>query len=154
MILRHYTGADGQALAALFRETIYAACRDDYTGEQLTAWAAGADDLALWDRSFQAHIAMVAEDDSGIVGFGDITAAGYLDRLFVRRDRQGRGIGTALCDTLERSVVADCIRADVSVMARPFFQGRGYVVARAQTAVRRGVALVNFRMEKRMITKA
>ena len=52
---------------------------------------------------------------------------------------------------LESSVNADKYTAFVSVTARTFFENRGYTVARENTAVRSGVALKNFLMEKRRI---
>ena len=51
--------------------------------------------------SFQEHYSIVAVDDEIIVGFGDIDRTGYLERLFVHKDYQGRGIATAICDKLE-----------------------------------------------------
>ena len=49
-------------------------------------------DLEAWDRSLTAHFTLVAEENGVITGFGDMDPTGYLDRLFVHRDFQGRGI--------------------------------------------------------------
>ena len=87
-------------MAALFYDTVHAVNARDYTPEQLDAWAGGAVDLDAWDRSFRAHTTLVAVADGHIVGFGDITGDGYLDRLYVHKDWQGRGVATALCGRL------------------------------------------------------
>lgn len=81
-----------------------------------------------------------------ILGFGDMTADGYLDRLFVHREAQGRGIASALCAALECRCSASEFTVHASRTAQPFFQGRGYQVVREQQVERRGVLLTNFLM--------
>ena len=84
----------------------------------------------------------------GPCGFGDIDGSGYLDRLYVHRRHQGKGVATALCDRLEQ-VCAGVISTHASITAKPFFEKRGYRVIREQQVERQGVALTNFVMEKR-----
>ena len=89
-------------------ETVHSVKAADYTEEQLDAWATGNVDLAAWDKSFLEHFTIVAEEpgDDGkkIVGFGDIDSRGYLDRLYVQKDYQRRGIASAICDELEMCI--------------------------------------------------
>lgn len=145
MKLRRYQPADCSRLAALFYQTVHTVNARDYSPAQLDAWADGQVDLAAWDQSFRDHYTLVAEADNRIVGFGDITPAGYLDRLYVATDYQGRGVATALCDQLEVAVTGP-IETDASITARPFFAHRGYRVVAKQTVVRHGVALTNYKM--------
>ena len=49
-------------------------------------------DLAAWDVSFLAHRTLVAVEGETIVGFADMDGSGYLDRLYVHRDFQRRGV--------------------------------------------------------------
>ena len=116
------------------------------TPEQLDAWADGHPDLETWDRSLRAHDTLVVEEGGRILGFGDMTADGYLDRLFVHREAQGRGIASALCAALECRCSASEFTVHASRTAQPFFQGRGYQVVREQQVERRGVLLTNFLM--------
>ena len=146
MQIRPYRPADCPQLAKLFYDTVHAVNAQDYTPRQLDAWAGGQPDLAAWDRSLSEHHSLVAEVDGQIVGFGDIAPGGYLDRLYVHKDWQGRGIATALCDRLEAG--GDRFTTYASITARPFFLGRGYRVVRENTAVRRGVSMTNYLMEK------
>ena len=69
-------------------------------GEELRN-VTGQVDLERWNRELTAHHTVVAWEDGLIVGFGDMDEGGYLDRLFVHKDFQGRGIATAICDALE-----------------------------------------------------
>lgn len=148
MELRRYQTEDCSVLAALFYDTVHTVCRRNYTAAQCAAWATGQVDLTAWDQSFRDHVTLVAQMDGQIVGFGDIDATGYLDRLFVHRDFQRRGIAKALCDALEAAVPARPVVTHASLTARPFFEARGYRVVRRQEVLRAGVRLVNFVMEK------
>ena len=89
---------------------------------------------------------LVAVEDGAITGFGDIDSTGYLDRLFVRKDRQGLGIASALCSRLEEGFARVLTRS--SITAKPFFLNRGYKVISEMQAVRSGISLTNFLMEK------
>lgn len=107
-------------------------------------------DLEAWNRSFLRHFTVVAEEGGAVAGFGDIAPDGYLDRLYVHRDFQSRGIGSAICGALEHAVDADTVVTHASVTARPFFEHRGYAVAREQQVVRAGISLTNYVMTKRL----
>lgn len=148
MTLREYRPQDLAALAELFYQTVHAVNAADYTKEQLDAWASGQVDLAAWDRSLREHTSVVAVEGESIVGFGDIDATGYLDRLYVHKDHQRRGVASAICDRLEQAARGKRIVTHASITARPFFERRGYRVLREQRVERRGVLLVNYVMEK------
>lgn len=77
---------------------------------------------------------------------------GYLDRLYVHRAYQRRGVATAICDALEGAIPAAGYTTHASITARPFFARRGYRVVREQQVIRFGKALTNFVMEKRVCT--
>ena len=150
MWIRRYEPEDLGQITALFYDTVHTVNAADYSPEQLDAWADGAPDLDRWNGSLLAHHSLVAvEGRDLIVGFGDIDATGYLDRLYVHKDRQGLGIATALCDRLERAVDAPVLTTHASITARPFFEGRGYRVLREQRVERHGVRMTNYVMEKR-----
>ena len=195
MYLRKYTPSDCAALAALFYETIHTVNARDYPQEQLDAWADGHVDLDAWNESFLAHNTYVAvqecvdADDIDsrasdstdtapgktggspanalIIGFGDMDDTGYLDRLYVHKDYQGRGVATAICDRLEEDFCLsrgqllqnsavqkrknDTFTTHASITARPFFEKRGYTVVKAQQVVRKGISIRNYIMRKRIV---
>ncbi len=147
MIIREYQPSDCEELAQLFFNTVHTVNAEDYTKEQLCAWASGRVDLEQWNRSFLLHYTLVAVEDGKIVGFGDIDPSGYLDRLYVHKDYQRKGVASALCDRLEQAA-GDRIFSHVSITARPFFESRGYKPVKMQQVERQGVLLTNFIMEK------
>ena len=146
-MIREYQSADCKELTELFYHTVHTVNAKDYTKEQLDVWATGQEDLKKWNRSLQEHFSIVAVDDGVIVGFGDIDKTGYLDRLYVHSDYQGKGIATAICDQLEEAVQEDIV-THASVTARPFFEKRGYKVVKEQQVERQGIFLTNFVMIK------
>ena len=148
MIFRKYAKTDCAELAELFYDTVHTVNAKDYTREQLDAWATGEINLEEWDESFQAHLTVVAEMDGKIVGFGDMDKTGYLDRLYVHKDYQRRGVATAICDALEQNTKAAEFITHASITAIPFFEKRGYTVVREQQVERRGELLTNFVMRK------
>ena len=149
MKLREYRSGDLREIADLFYQTVHTVNARDYTPEQLDAWADGNPDLEAWDASFQAHETLVAEEDGKIVGFGDLDRSGYLDRLYVHREHQGRGIASLLCSRLEELPEGDVVTVHASVTAKPFFEKRGYRTVKEQQVNRKGILLTNFVMEKR-----
>ena len=130
MYIRSYKEEDAPILRDLFWNTVHTVNAVDYTRIQLDAWAP-----------------VVVENDGHIVGFGDIDAQGYLDRLFVHKDHQNEGIGTMLCDALE-ALVTKRVITQASITAKPFFAHRGYRCIQKQIVYVRGVAMENYWMEK------
>ena len=149
MEIRKYRPSDCRELTELSYHTVHTVNAKDYTEEQLNAWADGKADLEKWNQSLQKHFSIVAAENGTITGFGDIDDTGYLDRLFVHADYQGKGIATAICSQLERAVPGK-ITVHASVTAKGFFEKRGYRVIKEQQAERHGILLTNYVMEKRL----
>lgn len=148
MEIRRYRPEDCSAMAQLFYDTVHHVNAGDYTPRQLDAWATGQVDLEQWNRSFLSHYTLVAVENGQILGFGDIDSSGYLDRLYVHKDHQRKGIASALCRRLEEACASSPIFTYASITARPFFERRGYRVIYRQQVERNGEMLTNYRMEK------
>ena len=148
MEIRNYRPEDCRQLARLFYETVHAVNKRDYTREQLDVWATGKVDLEKWNASFLSHHTVVAEGNGSILGFGDMDNSGYLDRLYVHKDWQHRGIGGRICDYLESCVGSPCYTTHASITAVPFFESRGYTVVKARQVERGGIWLKNYMMQK------
>ena len=149
MELRGYKPRDCKELAQLFYDTVHSVCAQDYSPAQLNAWADGQVDEAAWNASFLAHDTVVAVENKRIIGFADMAEDGYLDRLYVHKNFQRRGVASVLCDMLEWRSQAEVLTTQASITAQPFFESRGYAVVREQQVERQGVMLTNFVMELR-----
>lgn len=148
MIIREYEQTDCKYLTELFYDTVYSVNARDYTEEQLGVWATGSVNLKEWNKSLLEHFTVVAVEDNIIVRFGDIDKMGYLDRLYVHKDYQNRGIATAICNELEHAANKVKITTYASITAKSFFEKRGYKVIKEQHVERKGVLLTNYLMEK------
>ncbi|KAL1110022.1 hypothetical protein AAG570_014180 [Ranatra chinensis] len=88
-------------MAQLFYDSVHAVCANDYTQEQLDVWATGDVDLEKWNKSFSENTTLIAQEGGVILGFADMDSSGYLDRLYVHKDFQGKGIAKKLVNSLE-----------------------------------------------------
>lgn len=151
MEIKRYKSKDCTTMAELFFNTVHAVNAKDYSKVQLDAWANGTPDILAWNKSFLKHNTLVAEANGIIVGFGDMDGDGYLDRLYVHKDYQAQGIGTAIVKELERQAILSGIShfsIHASITAKPFFEKHGYHVVRKNTVIRNKIELTNYVMEK------
>jgi len=138
---------------ALFHGTVRSVNCRDYSPLQVETWAPDvidAERAARWATLANSH-AFVAEEAGQVVGFADVESDGHVDRFYVHKDRQGRGVGTLLMHAIEaeaRSLGVKRLYSEVSITARPFFEKRGFCVIAPQRIVARGVEFLNFRMDK------
>ena len=146
MDLRLCTQADLPAVLNLFRTSVHTLCRADYTPAQLSAWAPADTDEAPWARRLQCQTFLLAEEDGDLMGFASLEG----DYVHPRHAR--RGVGTVLCDALERQCTGQRITVHASLTARPFFARRGYRTVEPHEVQRRGETLTNYLMEKELIS--
>lgn len=151
MNIRMYKSEDCREIVELFYNTVHSINSRDYSLEQLDVWAPKEIDIALWDKSLSQHYSIVAEENGVIIGFGDLDAIGYLDRLYVHKDYQGIGVATTTSNELENYAQENhisIVTTNASITAKPFFKKRGYEVVKEQFIERNGQFLKNFIMKK------
>ncbi|MCM0623785.1 GNAT family N-acetyltransferase [Lysinibacillus sp. OL1_EC] len=150
----NYHDDDLEEILQLFYETVHSVNAKDYSQAQLEAWAPLAIQpvkVATWQKTLRHNKTYVARKHHQIVGFGDMTMEGYLDRLYVHKDFQGQGIASAIVDLLEadaKKLGLTHIYTDASLTARPFFERKGYQIMQTQTVERQGISLTNVSMVK------
>lgn len=147
--IRRYRPDDCEKITKLFYETVHTVNAKDYTEEQLNVWATGKIDLYAWNQGFLNDFTVVAILRGELVGFGNITRTGYLDKLYVHKNHQREGIASAICDALEKSICGCVIETHASITAKPFFEKREYRVIKEQQVERSGIFLTNYIMRKR-----
>ena len=138
-------------MAALFYDSVHSVYSKDYTEQLLYAWATGNIAISAWNASFLEHHTVIAEDASVIVGFGDMDDNGYLDRLYVHKDYQNRGIASAIINELEKQAFLRGVfrfSTHASITAKPFFEKQGYKTLSENIVIRHNIRLTNFIMEK------
>lgn len=150
--LRAYHPQDARALVDLFYYTVHYSNAQDYTAEQLEAWApARSLRLERWQQKWKQLPPIVATWQGKVAGFAELEPNGHIDCFYVHYAFQGRGVGAALMAYIHEQAEQSGLYhlyAEVSITARPFFEKKGFGVVEEQTVMRAGVGLVNFVMEK------
>lgn len=147
--IRPYQPTDAASTRDLFQTTVYRINVADYTPTQIEAWAERPVSVVAWHESLMVHTTMVAVDAAGaILGFADMAADGYLDRLFISYLHQRQGYASALLEALERTVPSSRYYTYASITALPFFEAHGFVVLRPNIATIGEIEFRNYLMEK------
>lgn len=146
MEIRKYIPSDCSELIELFRNTVTNINAKDYSKAQISAWLSSPNiNPVQWNLSLMEHTTFVAIEDNQIVGFSDIDSKGYLDRLYVHQDWQGKGIASSLLTEIKK-VHPGMIITHASITAKPFFEKKGFTVIKEQQVERQGILLTNYVM--------
>ena len=134
MNIRRFQESDAAAVSELIRTTLQISNSRDYPPEIINALIERETPDHIMQRASWTHF-YVAEADSEIIGSGAIGP--YWDRqdesslftIFVRPDCQGKGVGKAIVETLERdsfALRAKRIEIPASITGLPFYLKMGY----------------------------
>ena len=134
MNIRRFQESDAAAVSELIRTTLQITNSRDYPPEIINALIERETPDHILQRASWTHF-YVAEADSEIIGSGAIGP--YWDRqdesslftIFVRPDCQGKGVGKAIVETLERdpfALRAKRIEIPASITGLPFYLKMGY----------------------------
>ncbi len=151
--LRPFLPQDAQILAQIFRDSIAELTGEDYDEAQQAAWIACADDEEAFARRLAEQLTLIVTIGGSPVGFISVKGQDHIDMLYVHPSMARSGIGTVLCDAIEklaRSRGARHLSVDASDTARPFFEKRGFFALHRQTVPCGDEWLGNTHMEKRL----
>lgn len=152
--LRPYRPDDAAALTDLYARSVRHYGPRAYTPAQVAAWAATATVERTAARCLDGRLVLVAQDAAGRrLGFGDMEADGHLDFLYVAPEAEGLRVGSLLHAALEahaRRLGVPRIAVEASELARPLFARRGFALLGRNDLALAGVAIHNYRMEKRL----
>ena len=154
MFIRKFQPADLEAVLELFHDVVHTIGAKYYNLDQVEAWAPESVDKEKWLNSLTANITFVAIDKDKIVGFGDMTITGYVDRLYVHKDYQG--IGVAIFKKLEeeaRKLGLTELTTEASIMAKKIVERWGFEVIEKQSKVLRGQEFITYLMRKKLSAK-
>jgi putative acetyltransferase len=152
--LRPFLAGDTPVLAAIFVASIEGLTGDDYDEAQQEAWASAADDEEQFGRRLAAELTLVATLRNSPVGFAALKGADHIDMLYVHPSAVGQGVGSMLCDALEKLAGgrgAKRLTVDASDNAQGFFTKRGYVAMQRNTVTLNGEWLANTTMQKTLV---
>lgn len=139
----------------LFSETITFVCQNDYDQRQIEVWKSSIENLERCQSLIQNQYFIVAELKDKIVGFTSLDKVNYIDVLFVDKDFQRMGIAQKLFVELENEVKrvnSFVLTSDVSKTVKAFFESNGFTVLAEQVQVRENVEIVNYKMQKELVS--
>ena len=144
---------EARLIGNLFRDTVRAVNRRDYSQAQVEAWAPEAVEQDHWVARIERMYFIVAMLDGELAGFAGLIGMDDLDLMYVSKDHQRRGVASALLDDIERearSRGSHRLATEASLTARPFMERRGFKVVAEQQVPHNGQVFTNFVMEKRL----
>lgn len=154
--VRAYVPEDAARLAKLVRASVLTLGLNDYSTEQVNAWASKLPDAkTMAARCSDGRHVWVAEDSGNgeILGFTDLETSGHIEMLYVAPGAKGGGVADALTDALvahaRKNAVAD-ITVEASEAARRFYRKRGFVDRGRKDRVIDEVTLHNYAMALRL----
>jgi putative acetyltransferase len=154
--LRPYLAADTPLLAAIFRLAVEELTGDDYNEAQQQAWAAAIGEDDEFAQRLAQRLTLIATLNGQPVGFCALEGKEHIDLVYVHPAVAGQGVGSMLCDALEKLAAARGaakLTVDASDNARAFFEHRGYQPQRRNTVMLGDEWLANTTMEKRFAEK-
>lgn len=149
MKIRKFQPGDEMSLLDVFHAAVHGIASQDYTAEQIQAWAPAAMDRELWIKRMRGIQPFVVESEGRTVAYADVQADGYIDHFFVSPAVARTGVGTLLMGRLHEVARAQGIAvltSDVSRTAQPFFARFGFVVVEQRLPIVRDVVVPNARM--------
>ncbi len=153
MTIREFRIGDESALYQVFFSAIHEIARQDYTPEQINAWAPTEIDRDQWINKMREIKPFVVEITKQIVAYADVQSNGYIDHFFVSGTVTRQGVGSLLMNHIHQYATAQGIAiltSHVSLTAQPFFTKFGFLIIERCCPVIRGVALSNALMSKNL----
>ena len=149
--LRPFLAADTPVLAAIFVAAIEELTAEDYSEAQQQAWASAADDEEQFGKRLAGELTLIATLQNSPVGFAALKGADHIDMLYVHPSVVGQGVGSMLCEALEKLAGgrgAKSLTVNASDNALEFYSKRGYVATQRNTVTINGEWLANTTMQK------
>ncbi len=155
--IRLYSPDDCAEIIRLFYNTVHFVNIRDYDQEQIEAWAPSSINEESWCGALSTSYALVYVESDIILGFGNMTDNGVLDRLYIDHNHQGEGIGSQLLYKLEKYALSkgiNILSVHASKTARSFFEKHGYILIKEQEVERNNIRLTNYLMKKNINKQA
>jgi putative acetyltransferase len=150
MEIRSYSAKWAVEIADLFHESVHAIDSAIYTPEQKEAWATTPPDYESWSQRLNKKKPFVAIVNERVVGFIELDADGHIDCAYTHPAFQRNGVASALYERLlveAKYKNINRLYVEASLIAKPFFEHRGFTVIKENMVKRNGITLVNYIME-------
>ena len=151
-MIRKYKPGDAKHLARIYHDAIYQLAANDYTQEQLDAWANPPLDIDDPKHTLrcEAKQPFVNEREGRVVGFMELDPDGHIDCVYVDPTYARTRVLSEIMHEVKREakkLKIEKLYAEVSKTARPFFEYHDFVWVRDDVVNTRGVLFDRYIME-------
>lgn len=151
-MIRRYKTGDEKYLARIYHDAIYQLAANDYTQEQLDAWANPPLDIddPKHKQRCEAKQPFVNEREGRVVGFIELDPDGHIDCVYVDPTYARTGVVSEIMQEVKKEAQKmniEKLYVEVSKTARPFFEHHGFVWIRDDVVNTRGVLFDRYIME-------
>ena len=154
MYIRRLLDDEYEDVVKLITQTVHTVCKDDYTKEELDAWAPDNFDINKFRNNIYGCYNLVAFEKGKLVGFVSATIDGYINRLYTHKDYLRCGIASALYNKVEEWAKGCGIRElslDSSRTAEGFYLKKGFVKSGVSVTEHGNIIFRNSVMRKKLI---
>ena len=102
MYIRRLLDDEYEDVVKLITDTVHTVCKNDYTKEELEAWAPENFNITKFKDNLSPCFNLVAFEKGKLVGFISMERNGYINRLYTHKNYLRRGIATALYKRAEQ----------------------------------------------------
>ncbi len=147
---REYKHEDISQISELYYQTVRNVNREDYSGDQIEAWAPRIYEESFWLKRFDNYDVYVVEDEKKILGFSEYQFPGHIDCFYVHHEWQRKGVGTLLYEAIKKQAKKEGTKrlfADVSITGKPFFLNQGFISVKEQNRTYQDLVFQQYFME-------
>ncbi len=153
MQIRNYTPEYTEEIVKLFYSSVHAIDSKIYSNKQKQAWTPIPPDYDQWRLRLARNKTYLAIINHKVAGFVVLELNGYIDCIYTHPEHEGKGVACLLYSNVgifakARNMEGLSIKA--SIVAKPFFERRGFVVQHKNRVEKSGQNLTNFSMEKQL----
>ncbi len=153
MYIRRLLDDEYEDVVKLITQTVHTVCTDDYTKEELDAWAPENFDINKFRNNIYGCYNLVAFEKGKLAGFVSATVDGYINRLYTHKDYLRRGIASALYNKVEEWAKESGIRElvlDSSKTAEGFYLKMGFTKSGISVMEHGNIVFRNSVMKKKL----
>lgn len=154
MYIRRLLDDEYDDVVKLITQTVHSVCVNDYTKEELDAWAPKNFDIRKFRNNLSPCLNLAAFEKGKLVGFISVERSGYINRLYTHKDFLHRGIATALYMRAEEWAKKTGIcemSLDSSRTAEGFYLKMGFTKAGVSVMTHGDVVFRNTVMKKILV---
>ena len=146
-----YTDENATEITDLHHASVHAIDPLIYSLEQQEAWAHTPPNYPYWVKRLSLKKPFIAMVEEKIVGFIELEENGHIDCAYTHPTYQKCGVMSELfayAQNLAEQKGIKRLYLEASIVAKPFFEKRGFKTLHRNEIKRNGQMIVNFSMEK------